>query len=349
MNEKTRKTATNAFGTICMILIALILGGILVYLTGNSPFEAYGAMLRGAFSSPQRICELFVKLIPILLMAFGVSIAYKAQLWNIGAEGQFIMSSIAATAVALYINIPIPVRFILSFIASLAAGALYAGLAGYLRNRFGANEVITTMMLNSIASYFLMYLVNGPMQDPTTDLSQSPLVPESMFFARLIGNYRLHIGIFILLAVTIMMCFFWKSSVGYRINLIGQGEMVATYAGINVKQTVMTTMMISGAFAGLAGWIETFGIQHRILDGIAADYGNISTIIALLGSLNVYGIIASACFFSVLLCGGASMQRMTEVPYSVVNVIQGLIIILVIARNMFADRLPQVSHKEKKG
>lgn len=349
MNKKTRKAVGTALGTISMILIALLLGSVLIFLTGNSPLEAYSAMLRGAFSSPQRISELFVKLIPILLMAFGVSIAYKAQLWNIGAEGQFIMASIAATAVALYIDVPIPLRFALSLIASIAAGALYAGLAGYLRNRFGANEVITTMMLNSIASYFLMYLVNGPMQDPATDLSQSALVPESMFFSRLIGNYRLHIGIFILLAVTIMMCFFWKTTIGYRINLIGQGEMVATYAGINVKRTVMLTMMISGAFCGLAGWIETFGIQHRILDGIQAEYGNISTIIALLGSLNVYGIIASACFFSVLLCGGASMQRMTEVPYSVVNVIQGLIIILVIARNMFADRLSQVSRKEKKG
>lgn len=349
MSEKKLKTLSNALGTVCMIAIALFLGGILVWLTGNSPFEAYGAMLRGAFSSPQRICELFVKLIPILLMALGVSIAYRAQLWNIGAEGQFIMASITATAVALYIEIPIPLRFALSLVASIAAAALYAGLAGYLKNRFGANEVITTMMLNSIASYFLMYLVNGPMQDPTTDLSQSPLVPEAMFFTRLIGNYRLHIGIFILLFVCIMMCFFWKTTIGYHIDLIGQGELVATYAGLNVKKTVMFTMMISGAFCGLAGWIETFGIQHRILDGIAADYGNTATIIALLGSLNVYGIIASACFFSVLLCGGASMQRMTEVPYSVVNVIQGLIIILVIARNMFAERISLISRKEKKG
>ena len=154
-----------------------------------------------------------------------------------------------------------------------------------------------------------------------------------MRLARLFAPYRLHTGFFLLLAVVIVMIFFWRTTLGYRIDLVGQGEKVATYSGVNVKRTVVITMCISGAFSGLAGFIETFGINYRLLDGIAGDAGNIATIVALLGSLNVYGIIAAAMFFSVLLCGGASMQRMTEVPYSVVNVIQGLIIILVIAKN----------------
>lgn len=345
MRLKVKSAVGQAVGTVCMILIALVLGGVLVLLTGNSPIEAYAAIVRGAFGSPQKICELFTKLIPILIMAFGVSIAYRAQLWNIGAGGQFIMSSISATAVALYIPIPIPLRMILSFIVAIAAGALWAGIAAWLKNKFNANEVITTLMLTYIADYFLMYLVNGPMQDPASDLTQSALIPDEMRLARLFGTYRLHSGIFLLILVIILMVFFWRTTLGYRINLIGQGEKVSTYAGVDMKKTVMTTMLISGAFAGLAGWIETFGIQYRILTGIAGDYGNIATIIALLGSLNVYGIIASAMFFAVLLCGGASMQRMTEVPYSVVNVIQGLIIILVIARTAFSAKLSSLAKK----
>ena len=157
--------------------------------------------------------------------------------------------------------------------------------------------------------------------------------------AKLIGTYRLHAGIFLMLLVVLIMIFFWRTTLGYRINLVGQGEKVATYSGIHVKQTVVVTMCISGAFSGLAGFIETFGINYRLLDGIAGDAGNIATIVALLGSLNVYGIIAAAMFFSVLLCGGASMQRMTDVPYSVVDVIQGLIIILVIAKDTAMARL----------
>jgi len=349
MHLNAKKAVTQILGTICMILIALILGGILVLLTENSPVEAYAAIIRGAFGSPQKICELFVKLIPILILAFGVSIAYRAQLWNIGAGGQFIMSSIAATAVALYIPVPFVIRIPLSLICAIAAGALWAGIAGWLKNKFNANEVITTLMLTYIADYFLMYLVNGPMQDPASDLTQSALIPDEMRLPRLIGNYRLHSGIFLLILAIIIMIFFWRTTVGYRIDLTGQGKKVATYAGVNVKRTVMTTMLISGAFAGLAGWIETFGIQYRILTGIAGDYGNIATIIALLGSLNVYGIIAAAGFFAILLCGGASMQRMTEVPYSVVNVIQGLIIILVIARTTFSESMAKLfkGRKEK--
>jgi len=336
-------------GTIVMIFIALVLGGILIYITGNDVFGAYGIILRGAFGSTRKITELFVKLIPILLMAFGISIAFKAQLWNIGAEGQFLMASITGTAIALYVNVPFPVRIILSFAAATAAGALWAGLAAWLKNKFNANEVITTLMLNYIADYFLLYLINGPMQDPYSDLSQSDIIPEAMRLPFLIPQSRLHIGIFVLLAAVVLMIFFWKTKLGYQIDLVGQGDKVATYAGLNVKKTVLVTMLISGAFSGAAGWLEMFGIQYRLMDGIVGNYGNIATIIALLGGLNVYGIIAAALFFSILLCGGASMQRLTNIPYSVVDVIQGLIVIFIIARTRFTEQIMKIIHSGKNG
>ena len=166
-----------------------------------------------------------------------------------------------------------------------------------------------------------------------------------MKLTRLFGTYRLHSGIFLLLVVVVIMLFFWRTSLGYRIDLVGQGRKVATYAGLPVDRTIITTMLISGLLSGLAGWIETFGIQYRILDGIEANYGDISNIIALLGELNPVGIIASALFFAVLLVGGASMQRMTDVPYSVVDVVQGLIIIFVVAKVIFKFRRPVRSQK----
>ena len=345
MNTKRRNSIFNAAGTVLMIVIALILGAVLIKLSGNDPAEAYAAIIRGAFGSTSKITELFVKLCPILLMALGVSIAFKAQLWNIGAEGQFVMAAISSVAVALYVPLPYFLRLPLSLIVALAAGALWAGLAAWFKNKFNANEVITTLMLTYVANYLNLWLINGPMQDPESDLSQTALVPSEMYLPKLIGNYRLNVGIFLMLLVVIIMFFFWKSSLGYRINLIGQGSKVATYAGINMKKTVITTMMISGAICGLAGWIEMFGIQHRLLDGLAADYSNIATIIALLGNLSVPGICVSACFFSVLLCGGAGMQRMTDVPYSVVGVIEGLIIVLVIAKNVVSSRIIQASDR----
>ena len=338
-NKLVRNAGREVLGTVLMVIVALLIGAVLVVLSGNQPGEAYSTMLRGAFGSTQKITELFVKLIPTLIMALGVSVAFRAQLWNIGAEGQFIMGSICSMVVALYLPVPIPLRMVIAFAAAVVAGGLWAGLAGWLKTRFNANEVITTLMFNYIANYLLLYLINGPMQDPYSDLSQTDLIPDGMRLAKLIGTYRLHAGIFLMLLVVLIMIFFWRTTLGYRINLVGQGEKVATYSGVRVKQTVVVTMRISGAFSGLAGFIETFGINYRLLDGIAGDAGNIATIVALLGSLNVYGVIAAAMFFSVLLCGGASMQRMTDVPYSVVDVIQGLIIILVIAKDTAMARL----------
>ena len=351
MTDRIKASTSQLLSTFAMVLVALLLGAVLIIFSGNSPAEAYGAMLRGAFGSKNKISELFVKLIPIMLMAFGVSIAFRAQLWNIGATGQFVMGAIATTIVALHVAGPIPMRMVLSFLAAVVAGALWAGIAGWLRNKFNANEVITTLMLSHIARYFLMYVVTGPsgfLHDPHSDLTQSDAIPEGMHLARLLGpSYRLHSGLFVLVLAIVFMFFFWKTTTGHRIDLIGQGEKVSIYAGVNVRRTVMTTMLISGAFAGLAGWLEIVAIQYR-LQSTFTDYGNIATIIALLGALSPAGILASACFFSVLLCGGSSMQRMTNVPYSVVDVMQGLIIILVIAKATLANRIKGFWEKRPK-
>ena len=352
MNKKVKNGLINLAEVLAMLILALLVGALLVIISGNDPIEAYEAMLTGAFGknplkNQMKIYELLVKVIPLMLMAFAMSIAFKAQLWNIGAGGQFVMGSIAATAVALYVPLPIPFRIVLSFIAAIAAGGIWGWLAGWMKVKFNANEVITTLMLGYIANCILLWLINGPMQDPYSDLTQSDIVPEGMFLPRLVGNYRLHSGIYILVIVAVIMCFFWKTSLGYRIDLVGQGRKVATYSGVDVDQTIKTTMLISGGLAGLAGWIEMFGILHRLFPDIASNYGDIANIIALLGGLNPYGIIASSFFFAVLINGGSSMNRMTNVPYSIVDVIQGLIIIFVIAKVILHRKNPSTVSKKK--
>lgn len=177
MNKRLKNAVGQVSGTILMLVVALAVGAVLVAISGNSPAEAYLTMLNGAFGSPQKISEVFVKLIPILLMAFGTSIAFRAKLWNIGASGQFIMGSIAATAVALYVDVPLVIRTPLSFVAALVGRRTVGRHCRTAEGEINANEVITTLMLNYIATYFLLYLVNGPMQDPSSDLSQSALVP----------------------------------------------------------------------------------------------------------------------------------------------------------------------------
>lgn len=333
MGNKLKSAAGEVCAAVLTIAIALAIGAVLVKLSGNDPVEAYQTLFRGAFGSKQRISEVFVKMVPLCMMAFGTSVAFRAQLWNIGGNGQFILGAVAAILPGLYLKLPPVILLPLSLICGMLGGALWAGLAAVLKIRFSANEVITTLMLNYIATYFLAFLVHGPMKDPVGgDFPQSPNIAEALRLPLFSDRLRIHGGIFVGILVVIVMLFFWKTVLGYRIDLAGQGEKVATYSGMNVKRTVVITMMISGALTGLAGWNEIYGVQYRLLEGVASGYGEIAVVIALLGSLNPVGIVIAGFFFSALMVGGATMQRMTDVPYSIVDIIQGLVIVFIIAR-----------------
>jgi ABC-type uncharacterized transport system permease subunit len=287
-----------------MVVLALLIGAILITLSGNSPLEAYSSLLLGAFSSKNRISELFVKLIPVMVMSLGVSVAFRAKLWNIGAGGQFIIGALASTTVAIYVPLPPYLMIPLSILIAMVAGGAWGALAGYLKIKWKANEVITTLMLTYIADYFLDFLMYGPMMDPAGELPQSRPVAESLRLPKLLSGYRIHAGIFIMLAVLIAMVILWRSTLGFRIVLIGQGDRVATYAGTDVSKTVVTTMFLSGAIAGIAGWMEVFGIHYRLMENLAGSYGDTATVVALLGALHPIGIAFASFFFSILLWAG---------------------------------------------
>lgn len=337
MKSKIKNTVANTTAAILTIVLALFIGGILIAISGNSPLEAYETLFQGAFGSKLRISETFVKMIPLTLIALGTSIAFRSQLWNIGGDGQFIMGAILSTAVGLYSGLPTWLVLPLSVVFAAIGGALWAGFAGWIRTKFNANEVITTLMLNYVATYFLAFLVYGPMQDPEGyDYPQTAVLADELHLPLFSGGLRIHMGIFVAIIAVILVILFWKSTQGFKTDLVGQGNMISQYAGLNVRRTIVITMMLSGALAGLAGWTEVYGVQYRLLEGVSSGYGNLAVVIALLGGLNPIGICVASFFFSALLVGGATMQRMTEVPYSVVDVVQGLIIIFVITRTAFS-------------
>ena len=315
------------------IFIALSIGAVLIVISGNDPVQAYRLMLRGAFGSAHRISETIVKTAPLLIMALGISIAFKNGVWNIGGDGQFTIDAIFCLAAGIYLNLPPWLMLPVSMFAAFAGGAVWGGLAGWLRAKFNANEVITTLMLNYVAAYLLAYLVYGPMMDPAGfGFPQTPLIPEAYRLSLFSARMRIHTGIFLAAALVIIMLLFWRSTLGYKIELMGQGEQVARYAGVNAKRTMTVVMILSGGLVGIAGWNEVYGVHYRLLTEIAGGYGSMAIVIALLGNLNPIGIAVSAFFFSVLIVGGNTMQRMTEVPYSIVDVIQSLVIIFVVAR-----------------
>jgi simple sugar transport system permease protein len=335
MRSKLLPSLKSVGAAALTIFIALLLGAVLIAISGENPFNAYRLMINGAFGSAHKISETLVKAVPLMIMALGTSIAFKNQLWNIGGDGQFTLGAIFALAAGIYLPLPAAIVLPLSIVAAFIGGGLWAGIAGWLKTQFNANEVITTLMLNYVATYLLAYLVYGPMMDPEGfGFPQTPLLPESIRLPLFSADTRIHMGVFVVLILLVLMMFFWRSTLGYKIELMGQGQQVARYAGVKVKSTMIIAMVLSGGLAGIAGWNEIYGVHYRLMTDIASGYGSLAIVIALLGNLNPIGIAVSSFFFSVLLVGGNTMQRMTEIPYSIVDVIEALVIIFVITRSM---------------
>ncbi|WFD09379.1 ABC transporter permease [Tepidibacter hydrothermalis] len=318
------------------VLLAFFVSGILLLLVGTNPLEAYSSLLNGAFGSSHRIGETIIKAIPFIILGLGISVAFKAQIWNIGADGQFTLGAIFAMIVALYLPFSNIIKMPLSFIAAFVGGACWGGIAAFLKTKFNANEVITTLMLNYIAFYLLEWLVKGPMMDPNGHgFPQTALIHENLRLPIILKGTRLHLGILLAVILIIGGYYFWKTVLGFKIEVVGQSPYVAEYSGIKVNKTIGITMCISAGLAGLAGWTEVFGLHYRLLENISGGYGNLAIVVALLAGLNPFGIIISAFFFAALVVGGNSMQRMVGVPFSLVDVIQGLVIIFIISRVIY--------------
>lgn len=323
---------------IITISLAFGVSALLLLASGHNPAEAFLTLITSAFGSPSRLAEVLVKTAPLMVMALGISIAFKSQIWNIGGDGQFTLGAVFAAFVALNLNLPASIVLPVSFLAAFLGGAIWGGLAGYLRAKFNANEVITTLMLNYIATYLLSWLIRYPMIDPKGQgFPQTPLIDKLYRLPIILSGTRLHVGIIISLIIIVLGYFFWRSTLGLRIELVGEGEDVAKYSGVNVSKTIILTMVISAGLAGVAGWGEVVGVQYRLLDNISSGYGNLAIVIALLGNLNPFGIAISSFFFAALMVGGNTMQLMEGIPFSLITVIQGLVIVFVISRVVYAQ------------
>lgn len=324
------------FPALFSLILALLIGALLLLASGRNPLDAYSSLINGAFGSWLRFTETLVRATPFLILAISVSISFRCGVWNIGAEGQLILGAIASTWTALTFAeiLPTWVLLPLTLVAGMIGGAFWSGIAGILKAYFNANEVITTSMLNFIAVYLLAFLVNGPMMDPQGfNFPQSPLIDPSLELPRLLEGGRLNIAFLIALLLVIGAIIFWRSTVGFRTEIVGASRRVAAHVGLNVTRTIVMVTVISGAVAGIAGWGEIFGIHFRLIDAIAVGMGSLAVVVALLGELHPLGMAVAAILFGALVVGGSAMERNAGVPFALVDVIQGVIILLVLARS----------------
>lgn len=327
------------------VLAALAVGAVLLLLVGANPIEAYGALLYGAFGSVNGLAQVITKATPLLIVALGICIAFRGGVINIGGEGQIIVGALAAAALALSMpNLVWLLLLPLTLLAGVLAGGLWGGVPGVLKARLGVNEILTTVMMNQIALQLMNFLLRGPMLDPEqiaagTNIPQSAALPESAWLARLIPRTLVHSGAILAVVLAILVyILLWRTTIGYRIRAVGLNPAAARYAGIPVQFYLALSLILSGAFAGLAGAVEVTGVHHRMLEGLSGGYGFSGIVAALFGKLHPLGAIPASFLFGALLVGADRMQRAVQVPSALVIALQGLVVLFVVASGLLVRR-----------
>jgi simple sugar transport system permease protein len=321
------------------IAASLLFVAFLLAAIGVNPIDAYTTMFTRSFSSKFGITELFVKTAPIILTGLAVAVPYKAGLWNIGAEGQLYMGAFAASFVALYVSLPSAFVLPVMLIVSALFGMLWAAIPGILRAKFDLNEIISTLLLNYVAIYWVEYLVYGPMRGKEVfNFPYSDIFPDYAILPRLFGT-RFHVGIFIAIIIAVLLYYIMKrTGFGFSIKVVGANPKAAEYAGINRKGILLYTMLIGGAVAGIAGMIEVSGIHMRLRSNVSPGYGYAGIPVALLADGNPLLVIVAAFLFGFLYVGGSALQTTYSIPVSIVYIFQALIVLFIIGGGRFTKK-----------
>ncbi|HEX3550291.1 MAG TPA: ABC transporter permease [Candidatus Elarobacter sp.] len=337
----------SARDAIVVLVVVFGFGSIAMLLAHVSPIVAFGALFDGAFGTPEEVGETLVQSAFLLFPALGIAVAFRAGLFNIGAEGQLVLGGFAAGWLGAQLPLPGYLAVPMILIAGALAGGVWGAIPGFLRARFGANEVIATLMLNYIAGLLCTYLVTGPLQQGGAGASETGPLPKSAQLPDLIGlladphvtlAYLLTpIAIAVVLALVLRAVLF-RTVFGYELRAAGDAPEAAKRAGIDLGRTAIVAMTISGAIAGVGGASIVAGELHRFNTGLSPGYGFIAIAVALVGNLDPLWIIVASIAFGMLQSGGIAMQAEAGVPRDVVTLVTGLVIIALAGRRVIANR-----------
>lgn len=347
------RAAGRAIGTPAgSVIFAFVVGALIVLATGGNPLQAYQALICGGFglfcfggeNSALQLSNTIVFLTPLILTGLSVAIGFRAGLFNIGAEGQFVMGIIAATALGVHFaKWPAFILLPTVLLGGLVGGAVWGGIVGVLKAFTGAHEVVTTIMLNYVALWLTRYLIinNGPLQSPNgfstspaigVGATLPPLLPQSptlQLFGLPSTIFYANTGLFVALAAAVVYWFILKrTSLGYELRAVGQSQRAAKYAGVSVRRTIIVTMLISGAFSGLAGAVQISGVfPHTLTDIYFVDTTGFDAIaVALLGLNSAVGVVLAAILFGALHAGGSVMQSDAGISGNLVFILEALVL-----------------------
>lgn len=320
---------------ILAIVLALIIGAVIVLLTGNDPIAAYAALIRGAVGSPTAIGRTILNATPLVFTGLAVAVAFRTGLFNIGGEGQVFVGAITAAGLGVALGPLGPLAILLALGGAVLAGFLWGAIPGYLKARFGAHEVITTIMLNYIGINLATYLALNPLRTeglvPGTDII--PAAARIPFIG--LGLGRANYGFLIaLLAAVVAYLLLWRTRRGFQLRAVGLSPGAASYAGMGIGVNTVLALAIGGAFAGLGGAVEVMGVYGKMTIPFVPGLGFTGIGVALLGRNHPAGVVLGALLFGALASGSQEMQFSTEVPLQLATVLGAVILLLVTATKL---------------
>lgn len=333
--------------------VALLLGAVLLLILGANPFKAYAGLVNGAIGGKDQIAQTIFRSVPLMLVAAGICISFRASVINIGGEGQIVMGALFTVMLALALpeGLPKIIALPLALVAGFVGGGLFGAIPGALKAYFNVNEILSTIMLNIVAVQIMNFLLRGPLIDPAQDgvlsnIPQTRRLPKSTDLPVLLPRTSLNFGLVVgLLAAVAAFVLLWKTPLGYRLRAVGYSPAAARYAGIPVTQNIVAALSLSGAFCGLAGAVLVLGgDSHRLFtdgsaSGFTGDAGFNGIIAALFGGLHPLWSIPAALLFGALRVGANQMQRDVQIPAALVTAINGLIVLFVVSSDRLRRRL----------
>ncbi len=326
------------FSPVLALLLTIFFGALLFMALGKNPLTGLQVFLIEPIPSKAAIAELLLKTTPLVLCALGLSVCYRANVWNIGAEGQLIAGGLAAGSTIVFFDNGTPglsggTVLVLATCAGVIGGAMWASITALLRDRFNANEILVSLMLTYIAQLLLMYAVNGPLKDPNgMNFPQSKVFSSDYLLPHLFQGSRIHVGfIVMLIASGLMAVFVYRSFAGYRLTVGGLAPLAARYAGFSSRRALWTSLLISGGFAGMAGAFEVAGPIGQVLPSISPGYGFAAIIVAFIGRLNPIGTIFGGLVLSLFYLGGEMAQSRLGLPSAITGLFQGMLLFLLLA------------------
>ena len=355
-NKKKISLADNMIlFSLISIVLGLIVGAVALIIAGFNPIDAYSAMIEGIIGKPKYIAWTIIRSTPLILTGLSVAFAFKTGLFNIGAEGQFIIGALVATMVGAGVESPPIIHVPLVLLVAALSGAIWGGFAGWLKSKFGINEVIATIMLNWIAFYLSNFMIRStflakPNSEASIDIHESASIGIN-WLTDLVGPAtKVNWGIVISIVLVLIIAFIlFKTTLGFELRGVGYNKFGAEYGGINVNASILKSMAIAGLLAGIAGAIQVMGVSHNITILAAQEgYGFDGIAVALIANSNPIGVILSGLLFGAFKYGGTKMQAIGA-PSEVVNIVVGSIVYFIALSSVLRMLYIKMRDKKRKG